>query len=76
MKFKTIDDSHVKLNMEINGKVCTFLVIDNFNKITTKSMFYENVIKQQIKFVIFNTRICSFFTKYLHLYSYSKHVYL
>jgi hypothetical protein len=39
-------------------------------------MFYENVIKKQIKFAVFNTKICSFFTKYLHLYSYSKSVYL
>jgi len=35
-------------------------------------MFYWSVTKQQIKFVIFNTKICSLSTKYLHLYSYSK----
>jgi hypothetical protein len=32
----TIDDSHIKLNMEINGEVCTSLYTENFNKITTK----------------------------------------
>ncbi len=37
----------------------------NYNK---KSMFYLNVIKQQIKFVISNTIICRFFTKHLHLF--------
>jgi hypothetical protein len=39
-------------------------------------MFYGSVIKQQIKYVVFNTKIRSFFTKYLQLYSYSKSVYL
>jgi hypothetical protein len=52
------------------------LFIENFRKITTKFMFYGSVIKQQIKFVVFNTKICSFSTKYLHLYSHSKNVYL
>jgi hypothetical protein len=39
-------------------------------------MFYGSVIKQQIKFVIFNIKIYSFFTKYSHLYSYSQNVFL
>ncbi len=34
--FNTIDYSHIKLNMENNGEVCTFLFTKNFNKITTK----------------------------------------
>jgi hypothetical protein len=42
------------------------LFTKNFNKITTKSTLYESVIKQQIKSIVFNTKICSFFTKYLH----------
>jgi hypothetical protein len=37
MKFKTTYDSHVKLNMEINGKVCTFRIYSklqqNYSKI-------------------------------------------
>jgi hypothetical protein len=52
------------------------LFTKNFSKITTKSMFYGSLIKQQIKFVVFNTKICNFFTKYLHLYSHSQNVYL
>jgi hypothetical protein len=43
-------------------------------KLQQKSMFYGSIIKQQIKSVIFNIRIYSFFTKYLHIYFYSKNV--
>jgi hypothetical protein len=43
-------------------------------KLQQKSMFYGSVIKQQIKYVIFNIRIYSFSTKYLHIYFYSKNV--
>jgi hypothetical protein len=39
-------------------------------------MFYGSVIKQQIKYVIFNIKIYSFFTKYSHIYFYSQNVYL
>jgi hypothetical protein len=48
MIFKTRYYSHIKLNMEINGEVLS-LFTKNFSKITTKSMFYKSVIKQQIK---------------------------
>ncbi len=73
MIFNTTTDSYIKLNMEINGKVCTCL-LKTSTKLQQKSMFYESVIKRQIKFVIFNIRIYSFFTKYLHIYFYSKNV--
>jgi len=32
-------------------------------KLQQKSMFYKSVIKQQIQYVIFNTKVCSFFYK-------------
>jgi hypothetical protein len=41
-------------------------------KLQQKFMLYKSVMKQQIKYVISNNKSCSFFTKYLHLYSYSK----
>jgi hypothetical protein len=34
--FNTIDDSHNKLNMEINEKVCTYWFTKKFNKIIAK----------------------------------------
>jgi hypothetical protein len=49
---------------------------DKVNKITSKSKLYESAIKQQIKFVVFNTKIFNFSTKYLHKDPYSKSVYL
>jgi hypothetical protein len=60
--------------MEINDEVYTSLFIENFNKITTRSMFYGSVIKQQNQSIIFNTKICSFSIKYLYMYSYSQNV--
>jgi len=60
--------------MEINGKICTSLFIENFNKIIVKIHVLWKLFKQQIRFVIFNIRICSLSTKYLHIYFYSKNV--
>jgi hypothetical protein len=34
--FNTTNDSHNKLNMEINEKICTSLFIKNFNKTIAK----------------------------------------
>ncbi len=45
MRLKTTNDSHIKLKMEINGKVCTLPIYLKLNKNTTKSMFYGSVIK-------------------------------
>jgi len=45
--------------MGINGKVCISLFIETSTKLQQKSMFYGSVIKQKIKYVIFNIRIYS-----------------
>jgi len=43
-------------------------------KFQKKSIFYGSLIKQQIKSIILNIKICSFSTKYLPIYFYSKNV--
>jgi hypothetical protein len=43
-------------------------------KLQQKSMFYGSVIKPQIKHVIFNIKIYSFYAKNSHIYSYSQNV--
>jgi hypothetical protein len=49
-------------------------ILKTSTKLQQKSIFYGSVIKQQINVVIFNIKICSFFTKYLHVYSYFENV--
>ncbi len=59
---------------KLTKKSILSMFTENVNKITSKSMFYESAIKQQIKYVVFNTKICNFSTKYLPKGSYSKSV--
>ncbi len=73
--FITIDDSHNKLNMEINDEVCTSLFIENFNKIASRIHVLRKCNQTtNPKFVIFNTRMCNFSTKYMYFYFYSQNV--
>ncbi len=55
-------------------KFVLICLLKTSTKLQQKSMFHGSVIKQKIKFVIFNIRIYNFFTKYLHIYFYSKNV--
>jgi len=60
------------MNMELMEKSVLLCLL----KASTKIHVLWSVIKQQIKYVIFNIKIYSFFTKYSHIYSYSQNVYL
>jgi hypothetical protein len=59
---------------KLMGKFIYHCLLKISTKLQQKFMFYGSIIKQQIKYVIFNIKIYSFFTNYLHIYFYSKNV--
>jgi len=58
MRLKTINDSHIKLKMEINGKVC--ILLENSTKIQQNRCSMEVKSKQQVQSMVFNSKIYSF----------------